>query len=342
MGMTKVRKRVAAGAMAVGLVGIGTCTARTADDGGGMQATVKNQLPAGLSEGVADADFSTMSRSAAVAGDAFSSAGAPAAVTATAAAAAAGGASSGESASAPLPQGIGDPKVIKTAEIEVEVSEGRFDAAFSKVASIAAGLGGFVSSSTSSQAGDGDDDRQAAGSIVLRVPAEQFEAARTQLIALGELQGQQVKGDDVGGQLADLDARLRNLRSQEEAMRLLMTKAKTIGETIEVQRQLGSVREQIEQLAAQQARMSDAVAMSTITLHLAEPGAALVGENEPSPLGDAFSRAFEGAQDVLAGVIVALGYLLPLAVLLALAWLAARPFVGRRAGAPAEPAVSSS
>jgi hypothetical protein len=252
-----------------------------------------------------------------------------------------------EAAGAPLPQGLGAPRVIKTAAIEIEVPKGRFDAAFSKVPTIAAALGGFVSSSTSSQAadpGEGGDDapRQAAGSIVLRVPADQFDAARTQLIALGELRSQQLKGDDVSAQLTDLDARLRNLRSQEEAIRLLMTKAKTIGETIEVQRQLGAVREQIEQLSAEQARLGDAVAMSTLTLTMAEPGAVARAEHEPSPLGQAFGRAFAGAQDVLAGIIVFLGYVVPLALVLALAWLATRPFVGGRRRGAAEPAVSSS
>ena len=329
MRMTKVRKRWAAGALAIGLVGLGACTSGGGDDDGSMHATVEDSFGGDAAQ--------TVPNAAAIAS-------ADADVTSAGAGAATGGAiaSTGESAAAPLPQGIGAPKVIKTAEIELEVPEGKFDAAFSKVATIAAGLGGFVSSSTSSQAGDGDgdEDRQAAGSVVLRVPAEQFEAARSQLIALGQLQRQQVKGDDVSAQLTDLEARLRNLRSQEEAMRLLMTKAKTLGETIEVQRQLGTVREQIEQLAAEQARVSDAVAMSTLTLHLAEPGA-VVTENEPSPLAAAFGRAFRGAQDVLAGVIVTLGYLLPLALLVALAWLAARPFVARRSAAP-EPAVSSS
>jgi hypothetical protein len=236
-----------------------------------------------------------------------------------------------EAAGAPLPQGLGAAKVVKTASIEVEVAEGAFDAAFSKVATIAAAHGGFIASSTSRQGSASDDrHRQAAGSLVVRIPAEQFDAARTQLIELGELRSQQLAGDDVTGRLTDLDARLRNLRSQEEAIRLLMTKATTIGETIEVQRQLGTVREQIEQLSGEQARLGDAVALSTITLSLAEPGVATKADADRSTLGEAIHRAVDGAADVLAAVIVALGYFIPLALLLALAWLVARPFVGRR------------
>lgn len=237
-----------------------------------------------------------------------------------------------ESVSA-LPSNFGRAKVVKTASIDVEVRRGAFDAAFSKVSTIAAAHGGFVASSTSSR-GSGDDDRQAAGSLVVRVPVETFDDVRRELIALGELRGQQLRGDDVGGQLADLDARLRNLRSQEEAMRLLMTKTTNVGETIEVQRQLGQVREQIELLAAEQARLSDAVAFSTITLALAEPGAALRSSEEGTSIAAAFSRALDGASAVVAAVIVSLGYLLPLGLLVGIAWLVARPVIRlRRAGA---------
>jgi hypothetical protein len=333
-----------AAAAVVALVGLGACTGGGADDDGADQATVKNSAADGATTDVSGAG-------AVASAEAFRSSGAAGggsaanAATAPQADAAASVADTDEAAGAPLPQGIGAPRVIKTAAIEIEVPKGRFDAAFSKMPTIAAGLGGFVSSSTSSQAAETGEDgehRQAAGSVVLRVPADQFDTARTQLIALGDLRSQQLKGDDVSAQLTDLDARLRNLRSQEEAIRLLMTKTKTIGETIEVQRQLSGVREQIEQLSAEQARLGDAVAMSTLTLTLAEPGAVAKTEGEPSPLGQAFSRAFDGAQDVLAGVIVTLGYLVPLALLLALGWLAARPFVAGRRNATPEPAVSSS
>jgi hypothetical protein len=165
---------------------------------------------------------------------------------------------------------------------------------------------------------------------VVRVPAEAFEATREQLAGLGDLKSQQLQGDDVGGQLTDLEARLRNLRSHEEAIRVLMTKTGTIGETIEVQRQLTTVREQIEQLAAEQARLTDAVALSTITLSLAEPGVAADPPRDASPLRDALARAVDGTEHVLAALIVTLGYLVPLAALAGAVWLATRPFLARR------------
>jgi hypothetical protein len=219
---------------------------------------------------------------------------------------------------ASIPSGIGRAKVVRTASLEVEVKRDGFAAAFSQVPTIAAANGGFVASSSSSAQGAGD--RAAAGTIEVRVPSDRFDETRRQLLALGEVRSEQLRGQDVGGQLTDLDARLRNLRSQEEAIRLLMTKTGTIGETIEVQRQLSTVREQIEQLAGEQARLEDAVAFSTLTLAIVEPGGALQPD-DGSPLGDAVARAVDGAERVLTAVIVTVGYLLPLAVLALVAWL---------------------
>lgn len=227
-----------------------------------------------------------------------------------------------------VPAELGRDKVVKTASIDIEVAKGGFAAAFSKVPTIASANGGFVASSDSLQAGH--DDRQSAGTLVLRVPAENFDTTREQLVALGKLQSQHLDGTSVGGQLTDLEARLRNLRTHEEAIRLLMTKTATIGETIEVQRQLSTVREQIEKLAGEQARLVDAVAYATVTLSLAEPGVKPSPGDNGSPLATALSRAIDGAEHVLAALIVALGYLVPLAVLAGLTWMVAKPAVARR------------
>lgn len=227
-----------------------------------------------------------------------------------------------------VPAGVGRDRIVKTASIDIKVAKGGFAAAFSKVPTIAAANGGFVASSNSLQGGSGGG--QSAGSLVVRVPADNFDKTREQLIALGELQSQHVGGSDVGGQLTDLEARLRNLRSHEEAIRLLMTKTATIGETIEVQRQLSTVREQIEQLAAEQGRLNDAVAYSTLTLFLAEPGAKPASGDDRSPLRDALGRAIDGAENVLAGLIISLGYIIPLGMLAGLAWVAGKAALGRR------------
>jgi hypothetical protein len=233
-----------------------------------------------------------------------------------------------------LPAGIGASKIVKTASLDVSVKKGRFASAFSEVATIAAANGGFVASSTSASGREGEsgDLRLAAGSLVVRVPADRFDETRRQLVGLGRLTSERLSGEDLSGQLADIAARLRNLRSQEEAIRLLMARATTIGETIEVQQQLSGVREQIEKLAGEEARLGDAVALSTITVALSEPGVVVKTEDERSPIVVGFEHAIDGAEGVIGATILTLGYLIPLVGLGLLLALALRPLLRSRRG----------
>jgi hypothetical protein len=246
-----------------------------------------------------------------------------------------GAAGSGGGAAVPLapqPALVGQvpvtqDKVIKRAELRLEIKRGTFTTAFDEAANVAGRLGGFVASSSSTTGDDGLDS----GSLVLRVPADSFDEARSQLGRLGTVEGQQVSGEEVGAQLVDLGARLTSLRAQEEALRGLMAKARTVGETLEVQNNLSVVRQQIEQLAAQQAQLQDSVALATIQVQLSEPGAAVTKPaEETTGLSHSVERALDGAEAVVGGSIVVVGYAVPLGALALLAWLGVRLATARR------------
>jgi hypothetical protein len=209
-------------------------------------------------------------------------------------------------------------KIVKTADLTIEVRKDGFHEAFDKAASVAAGHGGFVVSSTSVA----DKDQPASGRVVLRVPAAAFDAVRSELGGLGKVKQEQLSGQDVTGEVVDLDARIRSLQAQEDALRTLMAKATTIGDTINVQQQLTQVRQQIEQLSGQRANLEDAADLSTISLSLAEVGAA-APEPNPHPqarLARSWSLAVQGAGMVAGGTLIVVGWLLPLAVLALIGW----------------------
>jgi uncharacterized protein DUF4349 len=229
-----------------------------------------------------------------------------------------GGATAAQTSDAVVP---GQPRVVKNATIRVEVARKSFLRMFDRAASVAAAHGGFVLSSTSAT----DDETGARGELVLRVRADQFDAARRDLARLGDVEEEQISGEDVSGQLVDLDARIRSLQVQEEALRTLLARGDTVGEILEVQQQLTMTRTQIEQLAAQRAQLADAAALATINLSLFEPGVAPAHEDEPSTgLAYSFDRAVDGAVAVVGGMVVVLGYTLPLAALGLLGWIGFR------------------
>ena len=214
------------------------------------------------------------------------------------------------------------PRIIKTAELDLEVADGEFGRAFAEAERLAARYGGFVtgSATTSNPARSGD--------LTLRVPVERFESALADLRGLGTVETARVRGEDVSAEFVDLEARLRNLEAHEGVLLRLNREANTIAESLQVQRELQSVQLQIERLAGQLRVLTDQTSYGTISLRLHEAGED-PAEGEPG----AWERAVDGAARVFDAIVVGLGYLAPIIALVALVWVAMRATRSRRAAA---------
>lgn len=199
------------------------------------------------------------------------------------------------------------PRIVKTAAVTVEVRAASFDQRFQEAVMVAGRHGGFVASSVTS------DARHQSGTIVLRVPAAEFDAALAELRRLGTLKREELSGQDVTAQFVDLDARLRNWEAQEDVLLRLMARAKTIEESIKVQRQLQEVQLAIESIRGQLRVLTDQTDFSTITLSMVEAGA--VQPKPKTTLGRAWQDALGAFLSVIAAVVVGLGYLVPIALL---------------------------
>ncbi|RPI05408.1 MAG: DUF4349 domain-containing protein, partial [Actinobacteria bacterium] len=189
---------------------------------------------------------------------------------------------------------------------------------------------------------DRDGNRPRAGQLVIRVPAEQFDRTRVSLAALGTLDSESINGYEVTNQLVDLDARLTTLRAEEAAFQSLLSQATEIGDILQIQDQLFMVRTQIEQLEAEKANLNDQATFSTISVSMYEPGVAFTPEPEPEPstLAQAWDKATGGALDVIGGMVVVIGYAIPLAAIALVGWLIWMPFRRRRREEPTAPAAA--
>jgi len=213
------------------------------------------------------------------------------------------------------------PRIVRTADIGIEVGKGRFGGAFDRVNAIATSHGGYITSS--STASGSEDNRPTSGQLTVRVPSDRFEDVRTALGQLGTVENQNIRGQDVSGQIVDYDARIRTLQAQEDSLRTLVGRATNVGEIMQVQNTLFSVRQQIEQLQAQRGQLDQAASLATVQVSLYEPGASLVSRPDPEPatgLADSFQRAVDGSVAVIGGMVVVIGYLAPVAVLGLLGW----------------------
>lgn len=135
--------------------------------------------------------------------------------------------------------------------------------------------------------------------MTLRVPSSKLTPILDGLEELGTRIQRSVSRDDVTTQLVDMDARLRNLRAQEDALREIFSRAGKIADVMEVQQRLADVRSEIERLEAHRAQMRELVALSTIELTLDESAAGLAGTGDPGW----FKEGWASATDAFAGFL---------------------------------------
>ncbi len=149
--------------------------------------------------------------------------------------------------------------IIKTADVSMIVKD--VGSAIDAVAVYAKAHGGYeVTRSIYKTLGQ-------SGSITIRVPSRIFDEALRETQKLGELQHQQVSGQDITEEFVDVAAQLKNLRATEDQFLDIMKRAQKIEDVLSVQRELTTVRSQIERLEGRKKYLEQQSSMSTITIN---------------------------------------------------------------------------
>ena len=220
----------------------------------------------------------------------------------------------------PVPAAVaaGTSRVIKNATLEVSVKKGGLGEGYQRAVDAAAAVGGWVQASQT-----GTDQ----ATLTLKVPSDKLEGVVGAIRGLGKVTSVSESGEDVTAEFIDLEARIGHWRAQEAVFVGLMAKARTIPETIQIQQQLSTIQEQIEQLEGRRKYLDGETSFSTVKLSLVEEGAVAKPEPGPRPastLARAWQRSAGAALAVLGGTIVVLGVLLPLAAVVGIpAWILA-------------------
>jgi hypothetical protein len=202
-------------------------------------------------------------------------------------------------------------RVIRTAELGLVIPRDSFDERFADAVDIASANGGFVSTSTS---------RERAGSITMRVPSATFAEALGSLRELGDVHVQSVHGKDVTASYIDLHSRLRIARARRDVLLGLMSEANSIEQTIRVQNALDETQLRIEEFQGNLRLLDDRTSLATIALDLREQGVEPQAEVEKPSIPRALERSAAGFVGVIAGVVIGLGYLIPVLVIALAAW----------------------
>jgi hypothetical protein len=127
------------------------------------------------------------------------------------------------------------------------------------------------------------------------VPAAKFDEVRAQIRRLGlRLESESIEAQDVTKQYVDQEARLRNLRAQEQQYFGILHKAATVKDTLEVSDKLNEVRGAIEEKQAEFEALSKQVETVAINIALRAEADAQVFSLNWRPLYQLKTAAREG------------------------------------------------
>ena len=218
----------------------------------------------------------------------------------------------GEVASESYDSGINtERKIIQRASLRIEVED--YQASSDALFRIVEQSDGFISDSYSYVT----DTGRKRGDITIRVPTDKFLSVIRELEQLGTVQSKQISGEDVTEEYIDLQARLNNSERQEKRLLEILDKAEEVKDILEVERELERVRGEIERLTGRITYLENRIELATITVSLYEP--------EPITqswgIRDALRASFAGFVAVIRGLIIAIGYFLPLVILVGIGWL---------------------
>ena len=151
-----------------------------------------------------------------------------------------------------------DKKLIQSVGLQLLVKNAS-DAAV-QVEHIAASLGGEIE-----------------GEIILRIPASRLDDAVSQFSKLAiRVENQHRESRDITREFTDNEARLRNMKLEEDQYLVLLKRAGSMKDTLEVTEKVSEVRGEIEQLQGELNWQSHQVAMSALQIQLIEEPQATV------------------------------------------------------------------
>jgi hypothetical protein len=227
----------------------------------------------------------------------------------------------------PLPRpGVATNLVIRTGQASIEVDS--LEQAVARVRLLAGRIGGYVANTTM-QTGRG---QLRSASLEVKIPAERFDDGLGGLAGLGKLESVNVNAEDVGEEFTDVTARMGNARRLEARLiELLATRTGKLKDVLDVERELGRVREEIERYEGRLRYLRAHAALSTLTISVHEP-VPVIGHPGSSVIGEAFKQAWRNFVALVAACIRGLGIVIPLGVLAAAGWLSLKRL---RKGQPA-------
>jgi hypothetical protein len=211
---------------------------------------------------------------------------------------------------APAQSGSGtsgvETKIIKTAFITIEVKD--VTGSVETLKSLAAQKGGYISSTNLQK----NYNNRLSGSVIIRVPAAEFDTTLTGVKALGTVKSASTQGQDVTEEYVDLQAQKISYQNQLAQYNEIMKKAVKVEDVITVQQQIDRVQTELNRLEGRLKYLDSRIDLSTITVNLQEPEP--VGGETGHTFISTINEGIAGFFGMIDALIIILFTLLPLII----------------------------
>jgi hypothetical protein len=160
---------------------------------------------------------------------------------------------------------LANRKLIRNATVELEIVS--FNNAVQKITVLANEEHGYVATTDSEKQANG----KLRGQVIVKVLPENLDRFLQKIRSLGELKNQTLGSEDVTKAYFDTDARLKNAHVMEQRLiDMLKTKTGKVSDLLQVEKELGRVREEIEKMQGELKYWDSQVQFATVTISLAE------------------------------------------------------------------------
>jgi hypothetical protein len=235
---------------------------------------------------------------------------------------------------------LSNQSIIYTADLALRVKD--VTTAATLVTGIATDAGGYIASEQDTIPHGGSAAPRVI--IELKIPVAQYHQA------LGKLSGTigsplffNQRAQDVTQRVADVSSRVASARTAITQLRALLRRAGSVGALLQVQDEINTQQSALESLLAQQQALSHETSYGTVTVTLLGHHAALVKKQKKKAHGfvTGLRSGWHALGVVVTWVLTALGallpFLIPIALLAALAFELRRWLRRRKAHAAADP-----
>lgn len=210
-----------------------------------------------------------------------------------------------------------DRKIIRNADLQLESNAP--DDAQTKITQIAETKGGFVVESTQSSSDEKAAKRDTV-TMTVRVPAAKFDESLIEIrAAASRVISENVKGEDVTEEFIDVQAQLVAKKALEAQFLEIMKQAKSVEDALKIQRELATVRGEIEKVEGRKRFLENQSSLSTIKIRVQTPTA--FSANAPgffNRLSQALGNGFDAALTFILVFVTAIIALLPFLILIVL------------------------